>query len=134
MIFYIIILKVLAISPYLRDEWWMAKIQYVKWNKYILEKLIWFGASVGLLGCFLKRKILIFWLDNEITIRSHFYFLSSQWFPNLNNTICFIAECGLSREDWAVEDKWGEKIWSDFSPWWQLRLIGRLWFCGSVAL
>ena len=54
----------------------------MKWNKYILEKLIWFGASVRLLGCFLKRKILIFWLDNEITIRSHFYFPSSNWFPN----------------------------------------------------
>ena len=75
------------------------------------------------------RKILIFWLDNEITIRSHFYFLSSDWFPDLNNTIWFITQRGLSREDWAAEDKWGEKIWSDFSPWWQLRLISRLWFC-----
>ena len=90
--------------------------------------LFLFGASFAEK----KRKILIFWLDNEITIRSHFSFLSSNWFPNLNNTIWFIVECGQSREDWAVEDKWGEKIWSDFSPCWQLRLICRLWFCGSV--
>ena len=117
---------------------WIDKIQYVMRNKYILQEnvLIWGFTFL----CWVvkwrenKRKILIFWLDNEITIRSHFYFPSSNWFPNLNNTIWFIVECGQSREDWAVEDKWGEKIWSDFSPWWQLRLIGRLWFCGSANI
>ena len=119
---------------------WMDKIQYAYKCKMWIEINIFLTNNCFFLGLHVTlfpentRKILIFWLDNEITIRSHFYFLSSDWFPDLNNTICFITQRGLSREDWAAEDKWGEKLWSDFSPWWQLRLISRLWFSASVNI